>query len=288
MSHALARLRLRLDDPILTRAGRKMVMSPRAIRMRPGVRALVEESRAVLSPEHPFDPRKLDRSFVIHATDHVLTVLGMAVDRIARKEAPLVCLRFVPNLPDDATSLREGSADLAVGIYGDLPPEIRTKVLFTDRFVCVVRKDHPKIGRTLTLDAFAALEHEQIAPRGQTGGYLDDLLSERGMVRHVARAVPYFLAGLLLTANSDYVLTVSERLASMLAPLLGLRILEPPLPIKPYALSMIWHPRMDGDAAHQWLRDVLHRAAKESAGSVHLDARRRLTPKKKRPRAARR
>lgn len=276
MSHALARIRERLGDPILVRSGRGMLLTPRAEALKPRVHSVVAEARQTLEPERPFIARELSRTFVVHATDYVLTVLGLVVDRILREEAPAVCLRFVPNSADDPAILRDGGADIAVGIYGDLPQEMRSRQLLTDRFVCAVRKDHPAIGKRFSLQQFVRLSHIQVAPRGKPGGYLDDVLEERGLARNVARAVPFFVTALQLAAQTDYVLTVPERLAALLAPGLGLQILEVPLELRPYALGLVWHPRFDGDAAHSFLRDVFIRAAREAAGNRHVDPRTRL------------
>lgn len=273
MSHALSRMRERLEDPLLVRAGRGMVLTPRAQELKPRVHALVEEATRALAVARPFLAAQLEQSFKLVASDHVLTVLGVELDRLVHLEAPRVSLRFVPNAPDDAQALREGSVDLAVGIYGELPPELRTRQLLTDRFVCVVREGHPTVKRRLTLADFLALEHLQVAPRGQPGGYLDDVLAAKGLTRRVARAVPFFLGALQLVARTDYVLTVSERIARAMGPALGLKLFEPPLPLAPYALKLVWHPRFDGDAAHGWLREVMLRAAKHTAGDVHPGAR---------------
>jgi DNA-binding transcriptional LysR family regulator len=276
MSHALGRARERLGDPILVRSGRGMVLTPRAEALKPRVHAVVNEARQTLELERPFVPAEVTRSFVVLATDYLLAVLGSAIDRILREEAPRVSLRFVPNTPEDAARLRDGGSDLAVGIYGELPQEMRNRQLMTDRLVCVVRRDHPAVGKRLSLAQFVRLPHVQIAPRGTPGGYLDNVLRERGLTRHVARAVPFFLSGLILTAQTDYILTTSERVARDMAPSLGLRLLEPPLELRPYALSLVWHPRFDGDAGHRFMRDVFARAAREVAGDVHPDAQSRL------------
>jgi DNA-binding transcriptional LysR family regulator len=265
MSHALGRLREHLEDPLLVRAGRGMVLTPRAVALQPRVRAVLSEAGAVLTPERAFEPARLERSFRVHATDHVLTVLGATLDALAAREAPRVTLQFLPNTQDDAALLREGRIDLAVGIYSGLPPELRTQRLFEDRFICVVRQGHPTVGRKLSLEQFLALEHVQVAPRGRPGGYLDTLLAARNQRRRVARAVPYFLSALHLVAATDYLLTVSERVARDLAPRLGLKLLAPPLPLEPYVLSHIWHPREDADPAHRWLREALVRAARAAA-----------------------
>jgi len=278
MSHALARIRERLGDPILVRSGRGMLLTPRALALKPQVHSVVTDARRTLEPERPFVASELSRTFVVHATDYVLTILGTTVDRILREEAPKVCVRFVPNTPDDPALLRDQGSDLAVGIYGELPQEMRNRQLLTDRFVCVVRREHPATGKRFTLDQFVSLPHIQVAPRGKPGGYLDDVLRERGLSRTVARAVPYFVTALQLAAEMDYVLTISERLAKRFAEPLSLTLLEVPVKLRPYALSLVWHPRMDGDPAHRFLREVFLRAAREAAGDRHEEPRTRLDP----------
>jgi DNA-binding transcriptional LysR family regulator len=294
MSHSLARIRERLGDPILVRAGRGMVLTPRAEALKARVHTVVAEARQALEPERPFVPHELSRTFVIHASDYVLTVVGGAFDAILRAEAPDASLRFVPNTPDDASLLRDGDSDLAVGIYGDLPQEMRSRPLLTDRFVAVVRREHPVVNKRLSLEQFVRLPHVQVAPRGLPGGYLDDALRERGLSRRVARAVPYFVTALQLVAQTDYVLTISERIARRYAHELGLVVHEVPLELRPYALSLVWHPRFDGDAAHRFLRDALARAATLEASDRHDAPRTRLDPsdptsgqRRKRPRAPR-
>jgi DNA-binding transcriptional LysR family regulator len=121
------------------------------------------------------------------------------------------------------------------------------------------------------------LEHIQIAPRGRPGGYVDELLAARGLSRRVARAVPYFSAALQMVASSDRILTVSERIARLAAPTLGLTVVEPPLPLEPFALSMVWHPRFDADPAHRWIREQLLDVSREKDGLVHRSARKRLS-----------
>ena len=276
MSHALARIRERLGDPILVRAGRGMLLTPRALALKARVHDVVARAREVLTPEQPFVAAALDRTFLVHATDYVLTVLGGAVDRMLRAEAPRACLRFVPNTPDDAASLRDHASDLAVGIYGELPQEMQSRRLLSDRFVAVVRTGHPGVGARLTLDDLVTLPHIQVAPRGRPGGYLDDELRARGRARTVARAVPYFLTALQLAAETDYLLVISERIARRYAAPLDLRLLELPFKLRPYALSLVWHPRVDADASHRFVRDVFVRAAREVAAERHEHARTRL------------
>lgn len=277
-SHALARLRARFDDPLLVRAGRRMVLTPRAEALKEQVRRAVMEAERVFEPPETFEPIRLERAFALSVTDYVMEVIGGALDQTLRDEAPGVDLRFVPNTLTDAEALRRGDSDLAIGIYGDLPPELRTRPALTDRFVCAVRGDHPAVGKRLTLRQYVRLGHVQVAPRGQPGGYVDQLLAERGEQRRVTRAVPFFRTALEMVARSDDVLTVSRRLAQRFAPALGLRVLAPPLPFEPYTLSLVWHPRFDADPAHRWLRDRILDRCREVEGGAPGPGRRRLDP----------
>jgi DNA-binding transcriptional LysR family regulator len=258
-SHALARIRAWLGDPILVRAGRTMVLTPRAEQLRPEVRSLVEDAKRVLSAAVPFAPQDLKRTFTIYTTDHVLLVLGPALDRILRAEAPDVSLRFLPSVTDDWIPLRDGVADLSVCILGHFPPEFRTKRLFVDSFTCVVRADHPRVGEGLTLAEYLALDHIIVAPLGLPS-HVDAVLAEQGLARRIRHVVPYFITGLLMAAQSDDILTVSSRAATAMAPLLPIRMLAPPLTLSSYSLNLLWHPRLEMDPANRWLRGVFQRA----------------------------
>jgi DNA-binding transcriptional LysR family regulator len=263
-SHALARIRDRLKDPILVRAGRGMVLTPRAEQLRPKVRSLVEEATRVIDAATPFSARVLSRTFTIYTTDHVLLVLGPVVDRILRDEAPEVTLRFLPSVVDDWVPLRDGAADLSVCILGHFPPEFRTRKLFTDHFACAVRRGHPQVGGKLTLEQYLALEHVVVAPLGRPS-HVDQVLGERGRRRRIRLIVPYFLAGLHVASTTDCVLTVSARAARALADTFRLRLLPPPLPLGSYPLHLLWHPRLENEPANRWLREVFVRAAAEAA-----------------------
>ena len=264
LSHSLARLRDKLGDPLLVRAGRKMVPSPRAVELRPRVHALLREAQAVLAPGAAFEPQSSTREFLVHGSDYVILVLGIALDRIMLKDGAGVRLQFMPNTTDDPELVRNGEVDLGIGVYDKLPPEIRIQKLFDEELVCVVRQGHPKVKKRMSLAQYAALRHIQISPRGRPGGRVDDVLAEKGFSRRVARRVPFFFAGLLMAAESDYVLTLPKRLACSRAERLGLRVLGLPLGLGKYAMSQIWHPRNEGDAGHRWFRERIVAACTET------------------------
>jgi DNA-binding transcriptional LysR family regulator len=261
MSHALARLRILLGDPLLVRAGRSMVLTLGAAVLKPRVRALVQELGEVLAPAVTPDLRQLERTLTVHASDYALLVLGASVDARGREQAPGIRLRFLPNSDRDAELLRLGEIDLALGVYPTLPPEIHTQKLFVERLVCVVRVGHPRVRRRITAARFAELEHIQIAPRGRAGGIVDEALAQLGLRRRVTRMVPFFLSALHLVAETDCVLAVPERVAHATARRFGLRVLELPVALPPYVFQQIWHPRNHADPSHRWLRESLVAAA---------------------------
>jgi DNA-binding transcriptional LysR family regulator len=259
-SHALSRIREQIGDPILVRAGQRWVLTERATTLAPRVRAALVEARSVLSADRAFDPKKLRREFRVHATDQMLSLLGLGLGHAVTVAAPDVGLRFLPLAADEAAALRD-DVDLALGVFHDLPPELRTQKLFDDTFACVLRAEHPALrgvrGGKLSLEAYLALRHVVIAPRGHPGSVVDDALRERGLARRAVRWVPYSVSALELVADSDCIATMSARLAKKLAKRFGLAVLDPPLPLPPCAGAQVWHPRLDADPAHAWLRRLV-------------------------------
>ncbi|MGE0785463.1 MAG: LysR family transcriptional regulator [Sandaracinaceae bacterium] len=264
MSHALRRLRGQLGDEVLVRTGQEWVLTDRARALAPRVRALVDEAHGVLRAAGDVDAASVERQFRIHATDHVLSILGVALGHAIGVEAPHVNLCFLPIQPDDASALRAADVDLAIGVFPGLPGELRTQRLFRDRFVCVIRR--ARAPRELTLERYLALKHVLVSPRGRPGSVVDDALAAIGHRRRVARSVPYFLSALDVVSKSEgCIATISERLATMHAERFGLRVLAPPLPLPDYDIHQVWHPRVDSDPEHRWLRRKVARAAKDSA-----------------------
>lgn len=261
MSHTLRRLRDLLGDEVLVRAGRSMVPTPHAEALVDPVRDLLARARQVLADPARFDPSELQRPFRIVCTDHVSTVLLDDVDRTLRSEAPGVDVYVQPIAAETMDDLRTGRADVAIGIFPNAAPEIRTRRLFADGFVTVAAADHPRIGDALTLDRFLAEEHLLVAPRGTPTGTIDRILAERDLERRVARTVPSFLSAMWHVVSSERLLTISRRMVAATADRLPVRVWPTPLPVGDYTLVLAWHPRVDRDVEHRWFRDVLTRSA---------------------------
>jgi DNA-binding transcriptional LysR family regulator len=260
MSHALSRIRDVLGDEILVRSGKDWILTDRARSLVEPLAAVLQTTSALLFPDRALDLRTLDREFRIHTTDHVLSILGVPVGHVIGVEAPNVALRFLPVLPDDVRTLRD-DVDLGIGVFPELPPEFRKQALFEDRFCCVVRRGHPQISAKISMKQYTSVHHVLVAPRGRPGATVDDALGTLGERRKISRSVPYFLAALHLVAESDCIATISLRLAHAHADRFQLQIVKPPLELPPYTIDQVWHPRVEADPAHVWLRRAIARVA---------------------------
>ncbi|MEL6338697.1 MAG: LysR family transcriptional regulator [Myxococcota bacterium] len=269
MSHALGRLRDRFDDPLLVRAGRSMVLTPRAEQLRARVKDALVAAGSVFEPMEQQALAEISSEITLALTDYVTTLIGESLDRSVAEQAPKLDLRYLLNAPDDPERLRNGTIDLAIGIYRRLPPEVRRRRVVSDQLVCVVRSAHPVVRRRPSLTQYCKLPHIQVAPRGRPGGVVDSTLKGMARSRRVVRAVPFFRFALELASQTDYVLTIPEKIAQVHAKRLGLTIYKLPFDVKPYALSLVWHPRSHADHAHRFLRDAITEAFAEHGGISH-------------------
>jgi len=261
MSRALTRLRAVTGDPLLVRAGRGLVPTPRALEMRAQVRELVEEAQALLRPAAGLNLSTLRRSFTLRASDGFAETFGPALIRLVGAEAPGVSLRFVRKLDKDSGGLRNGSIDVETGVVaGAIGPEVRAKALFRDRYVGVVRADHPLARSAPTAADYAGCDHVVAWREGLDLGRVDDRLLALGLTRSIVATVDGFAAALALAAGSDLVATVPEKHTAGLRA--GMHMFALPLDIEPFTISLLWHPRLDGDPAQRWLRQCIHEATR--------------------------
>lgn len=253
MSRALARLRAATGDPLLVRAGRGLVPTPRALELRDRVGQLVKEGEAVLRPAETLDLKQLSRTFTLRTRDGFVENFGPALLTRIGREAPGVRLCFVPKMDKDSTPLREGTVDLDTGVVGEATgPELRVQALFRDRFIGVVRPGHPLSRGKVTAARYAGGQHINVSRRGLDKGPVDAALAAAGLTRAVATIVGDFASALALARTTDLIATVPERhTGNLRAGLVGFPL---PVAVPEIAVSLLWHPRLDADPAHRWLR----------------------------------
>jgi len=260
MSRALERLRKTTGDPLLVRAGRGLVLTPRAAKLREQVHHVVGDAEAILRPTAGFDVSRLAQTFTLRNSEGFVETFGPEIIGRVFEAAPDVRLRFVQKLDRESRQLREAAVDLETGVVGPMTsPEVRMQTLFRDRFVGVVRVGHPLGTEQITASRYAQVRHIGISERGLRP--IDDALQSLGFQREIATTVGGFASALALARQTDLIASVPERHTS------GIRagMLSFPLPfdVPNFSVSLLWHPRLDADPAHRWLRACV-RAACES------------------------
>jgi DNA-binding transcriptional LysR family regulator len=253
MSRALARLRETTGDPLLVRAGRGLVPTPRALELRERVGRLVQDAEAVLRPAEALDLRQLVRTFTLRTREGFVENFGPSLIARVGRDAPGVRLRFVQKSNKDSTPLRDGTIDLETGVVGtDTAPELRAVALFRDRFMGVVRMGHPLSQGEITPARYASGRHIRVSRRGLDGGPVDEALKALGLEREIVTIVGGFSAALALARASDLIATVPERHTGNLRA--GMHSFPLPVSTPELTVSLLWHPRMSADPAHRWLR----------------------------------
>ncbi|HSN04133.1 LysR family transcriptional regulator [Nitrospira sp. NS4] len=256
MSRALARLREATGDPLLVRAGRGLVPTPRALELRERVSQLVQDGEAVLRPAEKLNLKQIERIFTLRTSEGFVENFGP--DLIARvgDEAPGVRLRFVQKPNKDSAPLRDGTVDLETGVVEKTTaPELRVQVLFRDRYIGVVRKGHPLSKGKITPSRYAAGRHICVSRDGFARGPIDEALKPLGLEREIVTIVGGFSTALGLARASDLIATVPERHTGNLRA--GMHSFPLPVSMPEFTVSLLWHPRLDADQAHRWLRGLV-------------------------------
>jgi DNA-binding transcriptional LysR family regulator len=271
MSRTLARLRTATGDPLLVRAGRGLVRTPHATELRKRVRDLAQGAQAVLRPAvTSLDLAELKRTFTIRSNDGFVEVFAAHLVTAVTAVAPNVRLHFAPKPDKDVRALREGMVDLEIGVPGESGPEVRLQALFRDHFVGAVRDGHPLVQKgKITPERYSAFGHVVASRRGYAGGPVDEALAAFGLTRTVIAVVPGFRAALAVASISDLVALVTSSFFSATQghqTKSGPAVVRSfPLPVRTEVItvSQMWHPRLDADPAHRWLRGLVLATCRE-------------------------
>lgn len=256
MSRALARLRETTGDPLLVRAGRGLVPTPRALELRDRVSQLVRDGQEILRPAETLDLNNLVRTFTLRTSEGFVECFGPELIARIAEQAPGVRLFFVQKPDKESHSLRDGSVDLETGVIEtSTAPELKVRALFRDNYVGVVRLGHPLSQGEITPSRYAAGKHIFVSRTGADSGPIDDALGLLGLTRTVTTIVGGFSTALGLARGSDLIASVPRRHTSSLRE--GMFSFPLPVPTAEFTVSLLWHPRFSADPAHRWLRTLV-------------------------------
>jgi DNA-binding transcriptional LysR family regulator len=262
MSRTLARLRVVTGDPLLVRAGRGLVPTPRALELVDHVHTLTRDALAVLRPQiSQVDMASVELTFTVRASESFMKWLSGPVVKAVLDVAPRICLRFEAKPDKDARPLREGLVDLEIGRIGTSAPEIRTRYLFHDHYAGVARTGHPILEKEpVTLEQFAACSHVVALQEGQAIKPLNDELERVGLRRRITIVVPGYPDAMRIARQSELIAIVPASCLGDAASATDGQTLgrfDLPSPVPAFKVSALWHPRMDADPVHRRLRDII-------------------------------
>jgi DNA-binding transcriptional LysR family regulator len=270
VSNSLARLRAILGDPLVVRSGNGLAPTPRAQELAPLLEAALAQLQSILDSKRGFVPAETTRVFTLAAADgNQVCDVPRIVAAFAR-ELPRARLRVVSSdYLVSSDGLATGEIDAAFGVAGmRLGAGQQARPLYEEVGALVVRRDHPRVRQRMTPELFNSLRHIDVqVALGRTGAGHD--IAERmwralGLSRQVVLTVPHFVAAALAAARSDYVAALPRRVASVLCPLLALKMTRPTFAMPTAAVTMVWHARTDADAGAHYFRELIARATRDT------------------------
>lgn len=256
MSASLKRLREAFGDPILSQHGKAMVPTPHALALAPDISAAIAGLRRLIQPIGGFEPAASSRVFRIAASDYIATVLLAPLLKALEQEAAAIRLEI--SLPTDSTPdrLAKGEFDLLLTPEEFLEPKHPAELLFEERHVVVACQHNPLLMKPLTNEAFAAAGHVAVQIDGRNT-YIENELNRLGLTRRVEVHAPSFIQAPWMLPGTKRIALMHDRLARMMAPILGLRISALPFEVSAMREMMQFHSARRDDDGLTWLRGKL-------------------------------
>ncbi|MPW17702.1 LysR family transcriptional regulator [Paraburkholderia sp. CNPSo 3157] len=260
VSTALGRLREYFNDPLFVRTSRGMEPTPRALALIPAARdALARIEKGMLETQD-FDPATSTHTFSLALSDVGEIVFLPRLLQLFAERAPHANLRSVSLSPALVErGLESGDIDLAVGYFPDLSGNnFFQQRLFTHRFICLLRSDHPLAGAPLTLEQFVSLGHAVVRAEGRSQEVLERYLEKKRIRRRAVLETPHFMSLPFILARSDLVATVPHAIGfAYVSEHASITLVEPPLPLPRFDLRQHWHRKFHNDPRAGWLRGVV-------------------------------
>jgi DNA-binding transcriptional LysR family regulator len=272
VSRALQRLRGMFKDDLFIRA-------PAGYQMTPKGQAVLRELEVALPRldrligGDQFDPASEEATFRIAGRDHAFSVLCPVFCRQFLPAANKVSFEFVAAHDGSFKSMETGRIDLVLCTDDEtIPPHFESEVLYKEGLVCVVAKENA-LPRQLTLKRYLDSWHISVKIKGSEPTIVEKSLASLGAKRRSAIRMPYLWAALRSVPGTEYMVTVPKRLGNALESDRTLRVLKPPPELRPFKYLMVWHRRMNTDAAHGWLRKIMRKAGRAVSTNSALHAR---------------
>ena len=270
VSRALQRLRDMFRDDLLIRTSSGYEPTPKGQRLLHELESTLPRLDRLLSGTD-FDPDAEETTFRVAVTDHASQVLCPLVCKTIVPRARKVSFDFVSFRDETFEGIDRGRLDLFLNAAdGHVPSRFSTETIFEAEFACVVAKQS-SYSRALTLKQYLAASHVGVGILGGLPTIPDERLAAVGVKRRCPIWVPYFSAAIRCVPGTDLVATVPRGIAEFESGNAGVKVLKPPEVLGTFQYLMAWHPRMNTDAAHLWLRAVIREVGESVARRQKVD-----------------
>jgi len=266
ISHALGRLRAMFDDPLFTRHGHTMTPTPLARRLVEPVRQALRGLEVTLSKTDSFEAATAVKRFTVGMREVVESVVLPRLMRTIAATAPSIHISTVrAGRRELERELSAGTLDAAIDVGLPLPEDIERERLGQEWMTVVARPRHPRVRARLDLDTYLAEEHILVSSRRRGLSAEDFELARYNLRRRVRLRCQSYFAGCRTVSETDLLLTMPRRYASLLNAQFGNRLLPFPLEVPAYDTYVYWHATASGDPANAWLRRQLIAAWRSGA-----------------------
>ncbi len=255
VSAALNRLRDGFGDPLFVRMQRGILPTPRAVELARAAKVVLSQVETIIDAQ-AFDPAHSEAVFHIGANDYAQLAVVVPLIRRLADIAPNIGLEIVPLAQNLGEQLERQIVDFAITLFTEPPKGAHTAMLFRETYMCAARKDHPKVGKTLSLDKFCALPQVAVPSAGpRLADPVDEALAAVGRKRRVMLKVPNFSILPRILQHNDFIAVAPERLIRYFMP--ALNAFPPPIDVPGFSMNLVWHERTHASAAHTWMRSQI-------------------------------
>jgi DNA-binding transcriptional LysR family regulator len=259
VSVALNKLRVHFGDVLFSRTSNGMEPTPYAQELIDEVRSITAAMQNLMQRKHMFNANESDRTFKICMPDISEVVILPTLLNYLTQEAPRIRVEVAKITPVTHKQLENGECDLAVGFLPHLDAGFYQQKLSEHNFSCIVASEHPRVGDTMTRQAFIDEKHVLVRSSKRTGSIVEKVLHENHLLRKVLLQVPNYLSVATIVANTDCIATVPERYAEIMREKEKIRVLAPPVKFPNFFIKQHWHERFHSEPGNKWLRQIMAR-----------------------------
>jgi DNA-binding transcriptional LysR family regulator len=269
VSNALRRFREAVGDELIKRSGQAMAPTPRALALWPAVRESLRQLQEVLTPSN-FVPEQANTTFVLAMADATAAELMPGLIMVMDRDAPGVSIRVVPlTTRDPRRLLDEEVVDLAIGYFPATFADLTARAqageavafshqrLYDGEYVCVMRHDHPLAKGPLTLNRYCAARHLLVSFSGRPYGFIDEALALHRRKRRIVLTVNQFFTAGKVVAHSNLLTVLPRHFVNVTGIANQLVLRELPFVVPTVHVDALWHHRVHGVSAHEWLRTTI-------------------------------